>query len=116
MENIKINTEDYPNYLEDIYYSLLTIVGRYANQNFDVMESLTNEQSDYAKAIITGKGAIKELLDLFTANDELVLSSTGECVKISELTYDQQLRVIEQCKEYIIKSMNTINEQKGRSL
>ncbi len=116
MENIKINIEEYPEYLGDIYYSLLTIVGRYANQNFDVKESLTNEQSDYAKAKIIGKGAIKELLDHFAKHDEIILNSTGECVKISELTYDQQLRVLEQCEQYIIKSMDTISEQKGRSL
>ena len=116
MENIKINIENYPKYLEDIYYSLLTIVERYANQNFDVTESLTNEQWEYAKAKIIGRGAIKELLDHFAKYDEIILNSTGECVKISELTYDQQLRVLEQCKKYIITSMDTISEQKGRSL
>ncbi len=116
MENIKINIEEYPEYLGDIYYSLLTLVERYANQNFDPMESLTSEQSDYSNAIKIGKKAIKELLDHFTQYDEIILNTTGECVKISELTYEEQLKLLEDCEKYIMESLEVLKKQKDRAL
>ena len=116
MENIKINIEEYPEYLGDIYYSLLTFVEKYVNQNFDPMESLTSEQSDYAKAKIIGKEAIKELLDHFTQYDEIILNTTRECVRISGLTYEEQLRLLEDCKIYIMESLEGLKKQKDKAL
>lgn len=116
MENIKINIEDYPEYLGDIYYSLLTFVERYANQNFDPMESLTSEHSDYAEAKKIGKKAIKELLDHFTQHDEIILNTTGECVKISKLTYREQLKLLEDCEIYIKSLFEQPEIQAGRSM
>ena len=65
MENTRINIEEYPEYLGDIYYSLLTIVENYVNQNFDSMKSLTSEHSDYAEAKKIGKVDIYRKAKLF---------------------------------------------------
>ena len=109
MEDIRINVDDYIEYgLEDIYYGLITFISKYVTSNYNPMEIFENEESKYAIAVTTMKGALKELLDYFKANDDVYLPSLNRKVKISTLNLEEQLALEERCKEYLIIKANEV--------
>lgn len=107
MSEIKIDVNDYiESGLGDIYYGLITFISKYVTSNYNPMELFRTGESKYAVAVTTMKGALKELLDYFKANDDVYLPSLNRKVKISTLNLEEQLALEERCKEYLIAKLN----------
>lgn len=112
---VKINVDDYSDYgLGDIYYGLISFIGRYANENYSPLDTINmpeGYQSNYAMAIDTMKGTLKELLDYFKSHDEIYLPNVQRKVRISTLSVQDQ-KALEECCEYLmITNLQTVMEQ-----
>ena len=107
MSGNKIDVNDYIEYgLGDIYYGLITFISNYVTANYNSMETFETDNSKYAVAVATMKGALKELLDYFKANGDVYLPSLNRKVKISTLNIEEQLALEERCKDYLIAKLN----------
>ena len=109
VNKIKIDVNDYIDCgLGDIYYGLITFISNYVTTNYNPMEAFETGDSKYAVAVITMKGALKELLDYFKSNDDVYLPSLNRKVKISTLNIEEQLALEERCKDYLIAKLNMV--------
>lgn len=112
---VKINVDDYINYgLGDIYYGLISFIGRYATKNYDPLDTLNlpeDHQSKYALAIDTMKGTLKELLDYFISQDEIYLPNVERKIRISNLNVEDQKDLEDCCKYFILMNLKAVMKQ-----
>lgn len=91
MKNVNINMETYNEKgFGDLYLSLISFIGRYAEENFDPLEVFQNEVSNYALAIVEMKKSLKAILDYLITVDEVFLPSLNRNVKLKSLTFEEQ--------------------------
>jgi len=109
LKNVNINMETYNEKgFGDLYLSLISFIGRYAEENFDPLEVFQNEVSNYALAIIEMKKSLKAILDYLITVDEVYLPSLNRNVKLKSLTFEEQIELEKRCKEYILINLNNI--------
>ncbi len=115
MNKTKIDVNDYVEFgLGDIYYDLISFIGRYVNDNYDAVEMLRTDNYEYAIAVDTMKSALKELLDYFKTHDDIYLPALDRKIKISTLNVKEQAALEERCKEYLIAKLNaTLGKYSG---
>ena len=117
---VKINTDDYLEYgLGDIYYGMISFIGKYVNENYDpleVFELPNGYQSKYALAMDTMKVSLKELLDYFKLHDEIYLPNVGRKIRISNLNIEDQKDLEECCKDFMLMNLEAVKELSKKGL
>lgn len=121
MENVRLNSDDYESCgLGDVYYGLISFIGRYAEQNYSPTEIFDNGISKYSVAIITMKSSLKILLDYLKEADIVFIPSLNRNINLKSLNVQEQLALEERCKEYLLKNLNVVmnngleKESRGR--
>ena len=109
MENVKLNAEEYVSCgLGDIYYGLISFIGRYAEQNYSPIEIFDNGTSKYRTAIITMKSSLKTLLEYLKTTDTVFIPSLNRNINLNLLNQEEQLALEERCREFILENLNIV--------
>ena len=117
MENEKLNIKQYEqNGLGNLYYGLISFIGRYVEQNYNPTEIFKGGYSYYAMAVIEMKKSLKELLNYLLAANEVFLPSLNRNVKLKNLNTKEQIALEDRCKEYILLNLNKTMEQYAEKL
>ena len=112
MENIKLNADDYVSCgFGDIYYGLISFIGRYAEQNYSPIEIFGNGISKYKTAITTMKFSLKTLLDYLKTTDTVFIPSLNRNINLNLLNQEEQLALEERCREFILENLNIVMNQ-----
>ena len=112
MENIKLDIDEYESCgLGDIYYGLISFIGRYAEQNYSPIEIFDNGISKYSTAIITMKSHLKTLLDYLKETDSVFIPSLNRNINLKTLNQEEQFALEQRCKEYLIENLNIVMNQ-----
>ena len=121
MENVRLNSDDYKSCgLGDVYYGLISFIGRYAEQNYSPIEIFDNGTSKYRTAIITMKSSLKTLLEYLKESDIVFIPSLNRNINLKSLNVQEQLALEERCKEYLLKNLYVVmnngleKESRGR--
>lgn len=117
MKNEKIDVAKYTESgFGDLYYGLISFIGRYAGQNFDLFEINQDGVSQYATAVVEMKRSLSTILDYLTRVDEVFLPSLNRNVKLNCLNIEEYTALEERCKEYILLELNCIINCNDKSL
>lgn len=112
MENIRLNADEYVSCgLGDIYYGLISFIGRYAEQNYSPIEIFDNGVSKYKTAITTMKFSLKTLLDYLKTTDTVFIPSLNRNINLNLLNQEEQLALEERCREFILENLNIVMNQ-----